>query len=559
MVGTSTQLESIAAHANSLGTSFEQIEPLKQHIQVKISELSAKIDGVAKAENIDPAALNTAIQEALKAHPGFSEPHEFTHNGITLILIRDHAGTPEILIKGQQLGRGAAGDVFKVVSINTGQTHAAKLAGAMADDASIQNEIDNLAKLNQGKESIVGMQGRVYRFGNVIVSPLYKHTDLGKQTEIVRFAREVLHIPENEINKASLTSGIDELVNNFSKSISKQPPPSDEERKQLVADFYAKAGVCYQHFHGLEESLKLQDDITVLKEKFDQTTLDAVKMKMTNLAVKMSERYVPRDMNTKLTQAAQLYSGFLHLLKSGIFHGDIKPGNFFWDDNQAVVADFDGAVTKQKFIARMNKDFTISSADEAFFLRAAVPFLQANNEAKLQTLSQPVLKKLHEMGFVELDEVVEGGQKKVKFKELVPDQGERLDALQKHLRVVLFPAGTKGYALESYSRKMEDFFWQNDEKNFSRACDAFEMHAFGVALFEHFCAGQIPLSPEQIKDPEFYNGMAKALEATGLDKRICELIMKMVRPIDLKGDPIPLPINEIEMNSLQALLVNHSK
>jgi serine/threonine protein kinase len=49
----------------------------------------------------------------------------------------------------------------------------------------------------------------------------------------------------------------------------------------------------------------------------------------------------------RMIMGSQLVSGLKHIHKKGIIHGDIKPKNFLWNENEAVIADFGGSQMKK--------------------------------------------------------------------------------------------------------------------------------------------------------------------------------------------------------------------
>jgi serine/threonine protein kinase len=418
--------------------------------------------------------------------------------------------------------------IYKAVSASTGGTVAVKLAKDESAQKQLEKEHMMLESLHQGKASSIVDAPQLC--GDMLVMTFYKDGDPAKQIEIEAFARDVLHIPAAEQSKEKIVQGCKDLVADFKKQFNAAGP---DQKAALFAKFRADVSPLYASITGTEESRAFTQLLTQLEEtrlstgSLDEPLLTELQSMLSALGDKIGDRYITRDLKTRIEQATHIV-GCLKLFKEqGVFHGDIKPANFFSNGTSMVLGDFDGVVRLETYKARIDelRDLKLSGKDEADALRKALKDISKNN---VKAIPEAALDKLESRGLITTT-TIDG---KRRFAAVQPGKEGELAELARKLSLVDLPADTPGFGSKTLRKNMEDAFWRGEYDNFVKAAYAFDRRAMGVALYQSFCAGPIPYTEQEERDPQFYDKMKQQLEAAfGNERReTVLLIMQMCRP-----------------------------
>lgn len=249
-------------------------------------------------------------------------------DSFTFLFMKDKEGKIDVLVKSTLLGSGGSGDVYRAVSITKNKEYVLKYAKDNEDaKADLKFENRNLellnhpgvqkkikiAHLSRNKVDKVAAKGKIYSKGDLFNQVIIKQLSIA------------LNISDKELlnlNKVELKDKLDKLVQN---------------NNEIVVD------AVYQ----LIGDKRMADFAT--ESKRDSLLLD------------LAEACLKIDFiepNTKISMAANLVGGLLHIHDQGMVHVDIKPKNFFFNKESAVIADFGGSRLKND--SKDDKFLTIS-------------------------------------------------------------------------------------------------------------------------------------------------------------------------------------------------------
>lgn len=221
----------------------------------------------------------------------------------------------------------------------------------------------------------------------------------------------------------------------------------------------------------------------------------------------------PLTIEKRMGFSANLVNGLMYIFSKGVIHGDIKPGNFFWNDSEAVIGDFGSA-------QRKDKEHSYPPPTTALYLPPT--YLDARNH---YTSRATALRE-------EASKARGAGDK------------------------------TKAKLLEDEANLQEE--------NWFRAGKAGDTRSMGVSLYQMLTGGE-PVSHHDIQayyGEEAYKKMKEDLIDAGVNPRAAEIISKMAQPHALPRDPsnprwykvasfpdqFPLPVSDEEMKELATLL-----
>lgn len=161
-------------------------------------------------------------------------------NSVTVISCVDAGGKPDILIKGDKCGQGAAGDVFKWVSIRTQQTEAHKVATDMAGEsdgaAKGQRIRDYLGDHDSRLVSILQENGQTRK---VEASHYFEYGGAGNDVAARQF--------QMAVGKAQSQDNVDvnQLVEKLCAKLATDlsAAPSADEKRKIVQDFRGEIGL----------------------------------------------------------------------------------------------------------------------------------------------------------------------------------------------------------------------------------------------------------------------------------------------------------------------------
>ena len=291
------------------------------------------------------------------------------------IIIKDKNNKFDLLIKDKLLGKGSFGEVFSSTSVINKENVALKFETTKND--SIANEVDMLKILNKNgrhegvQEIITDSQMKITGDNNEVKEQkiakgrIYSHGDLSKGLAFLKM-KKLLGINFSEISKMNdekIIEVINKKVGEFSDNLSKLI----EERKKMQLENKFLSSIDNKIDQFVEEyimSLGVINDLLPEKvkeflEKFEPflgeiKNIDAnIKELSENFltsilceAVKKCQTFPKISLDERKSLISNLIAGMRYIHEKGIVHGDIKPANFFWDGNEAVIADFGGSKSK---------------------------------------------------------------------------------------------------------------------------------------------------------------------------------------------------------------------
>lgn len=291
------------------------------------------------------------------------------------------------------------------------------------------------------------------------------------------------------------------------------------------------------------------------------------------VAVSMHKDYKPKDIKTLMAQASSLVAGLRHQISTHIIHGDIKPQNILAGDSGAVLSDYGSSKVISEICSLMNKEFTMENELYKDGMKRAVDALRSKNETRIQSVYSScapqieVLKRWHILGVEKEHQSTANKLLKAMHltksspKELtVVTDDAKLRTLSNYLNTSFLPVKSIGYACPKYSRAICDYFWRCEKDNLERACNAFDIRALGIALYEIFTATEPPLGEKD--NPDYYKKMQTDLTELHLPEQACRLIRQMAEPLPdfdtTSGKAFTVPCSDRELQTLQELLLKES-
>lgn len=227
------------------------------------------------------------------------------------VFMKNKTGKIDVLVKSALLGSGGSGDVFRAVSLSKQKEYVLKYAKdnnfAKSD---LHFESRNLELLNhpgiQKKIKIACLSKKNAADKVVAKGKIYSKGDLQSQVIIKKLSLSLKLTPQEvlKLNPVELKEKLNKLV---------------ADNDQIVPD----AG------YELLGDKKMADF--------------ANERKRDSLLLELAEACLKLNYKPNINLGANLVGGLLHLHDQGMVHGDIKPKNFFFSEESAVIADFGSA------------------------------------------------------------------------------------------------------------------------------------------------------------------------------------------------------------------------
>ncbi len=545
----------------SVRSSFRSLkESLESPMQKTARESMPAILAKAEKEGVDTKKkhLQKDIQKTIEVAAKTLAPGEFTKvkvadQQVKLFVQKTSEGKLDIYIKEKKLGAGAFGKVFLAVR-PSGEKVSLKLALMKADMTdfekedlakALQTEVETLELLNadgeqEGVQELVKMSeykkdgvenqkvltGKVYSngdfanqkaalglqrlFGDEKIKPHVRLRNVNlKMKELEEFFTQkmveksnvsmdkALSKEEKQVRITEIHQEIDKELT-FLINISKDLV-SKEKHKELEGEFMS-------FIHGLEH----RSDFNPYAEFTKVSTL-----LHNNLSAAVKKEVKIPDMKKRMFFAGNLVNGLNYLSSKGIVHGDIKPQNFFWNDEKAVIADFGSA-------QRINGSHPVIAT----------------------TIGYMPTEYINAMNFYA------GKAKEYRNKaEVARNDGNEAEA--------------KKFEKEA----------QKQEENWKRAGTAGDIRSTGISNYQLLTGGPIPkddknATEEERKaffDPNTYANMRDEMKAGGIDPDAAEIMAKMSIPFKMEVDStgalkfpeiFPLPVTDKEREDLAKFLKN---
>ena len=266
-----------------------------------------------------------------------------------------------------------------------------------------------------------------------------------------------------------------------------------------------------------------------------------------------SEKNPPLTLAQKHVNLAQFVSGLIAIIEAGLCHGDIKPQNWLLikpsatKKAQSDITDFGGSKTMVPTAELMKSDFRFESeSDKMAMKNIVVAFLNPNPNPKHLAAACKVQTKVNQL--LELQILKKDAGDKL----IIADRA-RLESLRKYVNIEFLPAQSDAYTSKRYITAMCDFFWRCDIENYNKACNAFDMRAAGITMYQYLAGTN--LTPLHDDDEEYYANMPRGLEQKVSSVAI-NILCRMAKPLAPKpnhpNEPFDTPVSIDELKALRA-------
>ncbi|MCE5294005.1 MAG: serine/threonine-protein kinase [Chlamydiales bacterium] len=256
----------------------------------------------------------------------------------------------------------------------------------------------------------------------------------------------------------------------------------------------------------------------------------------------------------KYVNLAQFMNGLIAIIEAGLCHGDIKPQNWLLikptdkKKAQSDITDFGGSKIIYPKTEHMKTDFRFESeADKVAMKNLVVALLAKKPNPKQLEAACKVQAKVNQL--LELNIL-----QKREDNTLVVVNKPRLEELREYLNTEFLPAHTDAYRSQKYIQAMCDFFWRCDPENYRKACNAFDMRAAGITMYQYLAGTN--LTPKDENDEEYYASMPQNL-AQKVSAVAINILCRMAKPLDPKpghpNAPFDTPVSIDELKTLKAI------
>ncbi|MBS0635732.1 MAG: serine/threonine protein kinase [Verrucomicrobia bacterium] len=266
-----------------------------------------------------------------------------------------------------------------------------------------------------------------------------------------------------------------------------------------------------------------------------------------------SQKNPPLRQEQKNANLAKFVNGLIAIINSGLCHGDIKPQNWLLirpsekKEGKSDITDFGGSKIIYPVAEHMKPEFRLESESDKFAMKnIVVTFLHPNPTPKQLETAAKVEKKVNQLLGLNILKRSEKG-------DLVVVDRPKLEELRAYLATEFLPAKTDAYASNIYIQAMCDYFWRCDVDNYKKACNAFDMRAAGITMYQYIAGTD--QTPANEHDDSYYNSMPDTL--VGKVSRVAsDIICRMAKPLAPKeGHPnvdFETPVSMDELHTLKA-------
>ncbi len=273
---------------------------------------------------------------------------------------------------------------------------------------------------------------------------------------------------------------------------------------------------------------------------------------LARLKLDNESRYVP-TLEKKKSNVAQFVQGLLNILTSEVCHGDIKPQNILYDEQRFDISDFGGSIIIKEVAKKMDRKFRFESEAEKNKMKnlVAAYLSPTTTEKRKETVCKTAA--------AHVETLVSGKLLKAGKKGALPTvrNEKKLLDLRQYMQTEFLPAKSDGYACEQYIQAMCDYFWRCDEKNFTKACQSFDIRAAGLTIYNIFTTERAPLGKDGTV--EYYNKLESSLKALAISDRAVSIIRRMAEPMQVKPDypnvDFDLPVSFDELKELKQIFL----
>lgn len=242
---------------------------LQRRLTEAVDAAVANLDTINTAlapKTLSKEELTTVVQTALTPLPTVELAREKTVDvggtSVTVICMMSKTGQIRVLIKTGVIGVGASGQIHKAISHDGTQTLAIKSATEIAKESDdTANEVRLLELLNE-KQPQEGIQGSMTKvslvsedgqISQIAIGAFYEEGDLGKRSELIRFAINELGIAPDEIdqvfsNDALLSERMNQYMDTFRTNFENADSP--DKKRAIVRTFRENTGVFIAKYKG---------------------------------------------------------------------------------------------------------------------------------------------------------------------------------------------------------------------------------------------------------------------------------------------------------------------
>ena len=293
-----------------------------------------------------------------------------------------------------------------------------------------------------------------------------------------------------------------------------------------------------------------------------------------DFAIDITKKIVDVTPKQRMCFASQLVGELRNVQASKIFHGDIKPHNALWEQERAVLADFDESKVIPEISALMQREFRMESEAYKDNMKVVVDAFQSGDDARIAAATTRHAAQFEQLKAWKIVGTVVsqvsavkrvlhlGRQAKAESTPAIAIiDSERFAQLRSYLDTKFLPTKSTGYACREYTQAVSDYFWRCEPEHLERACFAFDQRAFGIMIYLFFTAAKLPLGKDDAL--LYYCKLEYDLKQYGMPVEAAKLIHKMAEPIrnfnTASREPFPVPCTDDELARLQSLLLDASK
>lgn len=198
---------------NGVTRELLNVPTLQGELRAKVEQFNfvndiQNLKNKVNASRVDQAIAEHIIDQVAVAFPAHTEVQvTFGQTTFTAILIVDDKNNPEILVKGEKLGEGAAAVAYKAESLTSENVVVVKYATSLAEQSEEEEKAVGLLKDAGGDVGVQKQMKLTTAEGvdgakKIVVSPFYKNCDYTKALVAEQFLTEVLDIPQSEVHLA---------------------------------------------------------------------------------------------------------------------------------------------------------------------------------------------------------------------------------------------------------------------------------------------------------------------------------------------------------------------
>ncbi len=196
---------------------------VKKEAEQALEQVNGKIEAMKQAEIQKFSAVDRElVQKAMSQFPALNE-HTFEHDGkmVTAILVPTDKNGVDVLIKKEEIGRGAASVVYLAHSLSSKADVAVKYATELSGESNEEaNARANLEYLGAATGIQKPMQHATIRTQDgkksITIDSYYEYKDFGRNVTWRQFFIHVLHLEEQDFDNEAVKK---QAINDYNKGL----------------------------------------------------------------------------------------------------------------------------------------------------------------------------------------------------------------------------------------------------------------------------------------------------------------------------------------------------